>query len=219
MSQANQDVILRTYTQAAERINHMGKFRALKIKDSKVDGLDSVFERDGESVVVYTSYGSVKMQPSAYTELFDAKMREVKMFSDVAGDALRLSMVDERDQRIVGMEGDYVVFVYAEDGVTIDFTTIVRGYIFEMMTKFDPNVVSVDMKALHTVLRAVTGPGHHIRELQATRSISQLVGEDHPFDVLTGQYEAHRAGVEVMNATINEGLDAQGDSAGSTEGL
>lgn len=53
----------------------------------------------------------------------------------------------------------------------------------------DRQMVSVDAAALRTVLQALTGPAHHIRELQATRSIAALTGDD-PIGVLIDDYQA-----------------------------
>lgn len=39
-------------------------------------------------------------------------------------------------------------------------------------------MVSVDAKALRVVLQALIGPPHHIRELQMTRSVAAMTGED-----------------------------------------
>jgi hypothetical protein len=50
-------------------------------------------------------------------------------------------------------------------------------------------LVAVDAKALRQLLEAVTGPGHHIRELQATRSLHAL-GHPNPIDTLIDSYNA-----------------------------
>jgi hypothetical protein len=50
-------------------------------------------------------------------------------------------------------------------------------------------LVSVDAKALRQLLEAVTGPGHHIRELQATRSLHAL-GYPNPIDTLLDSFNA-----------------------------
>lgn len=52
----------------------------------------------------------------------------------------------------------------------------------------------VDAKALRDVLSALIGPGHHIRELQATRSIAKLTGVKNPIDVLLDQFNAQAKG-------------------------
>lgn len=49
--------------------------------------------------------------------------------------------------------------------------------------------ITVDRKALHTVLQALVGPGHLIRELQHTRSLHKM-GHPNPIDTLIEQYEA-----------------------------
>ena len=50
-------------------------------------------------------------------------------------------------------------------------------------------LVSVDAKALRQLLEAVSGPGHHIRELQATRSLHTL-GYPNPIDTLIDSFNA-----------------------------
>ncbi len=47
--------------------------------------------------------------------------------------------------------------------------------------------VTVDAVALHRVLQALIGPSHHIAELQATRGLHQLTG-DNPIEILIKQY-------------------------------
>ncbi len=47
--------------------------------------------------------------------------------------------------------------------------------------------VTVTAKALHQVLGALIGPGHYIRELQATRN---LPGIDNPINTLIDEYNA-----------------------------
>jgi hypothetical protein len=42
----------------------------------------------------------------------------------------------------------------------------------------DREMVSVDANALRMILQALIGPPHHIREIQATRSIAALTGDD-----------------------------------------
>lgn len=54
--------------------------------------------------------------------------------------------------------------------------------------------VTVDAKALRDILYALTGPGHYIRELQATRSIAKLTGVKNPIDVLLDQFNAQAGG-------------------------
>lgn len=49
--------------------------------------------------------------------------------------------------------------------------------------------VTVDGQALRQVLVALTGPGHLIRELQATRSLHTL-GHPNPIDILLEQFNA-----------------------------
>jgi hypothetical protein len=58
----------------------------------------------------------------------------------------------------------------------------------------DREMVSVDAKALRTVLQALTGPAHHIREIQMTRSIAALTGDD-PIGVLIEDFNRAIAGV------------------------
>lgn len=52
--------------------------------------------------------------------------------------------------------------------------------------------ITVNADALYEVLQALVGPGHHIRELQATRSLHKL-GHPNPIDTLIEDYEASRA--------------------------
>jgi hypothetical protein len=50
--------------------------------------------------------------------------------------------------------------------------------------------VAVDAEALRTLLRALNGPEHYIRELQATRDIDRLPGQErNPINVLHEQFE------------------------------
>ena len=51
----------------------------------------------------------------------------------------------------------------------------------------DSSKISVDKKALRTVLNALNGPGHLIRELQAIRSIQVITG-DSPIDRLIDEF-------------------------------
>lgn len=56
------------------------------------------------------------------------------------------------------------------------------------MTTQQPETVSVNKAALLQVLQALTGPGHLIRELQATRSIGALTGATNPINELIRNY-------------------------------
>jgi hypothetical protein len=61
------------------------------------------------------------------------------------------------------------------------------------MTAFKENTryVAVDAEALRTLLRALNGPEHYIRELQATRDIDRMPGQErNPINVLHEQFEA-----------------------------
>lgn len=50
--------------------------------------------------------------------------------------------------------------------------------------------VAVDAEALRTILRALNGPEHHIRELQATRDLDRLPGQErNPINLLQEQFE------------------------------
>lgn len=49
-------------------------------------------------------------------------------------------------------------------------------------------MVSVPQDALCQVLRALMGPGHLIRELQATMNLPPLAGHDNPINVLVQAY-------------------------------
>lgn len=61
--------------------------------------------------------------------------------------------------------------------------------------------ITVDRKALYTVLQALVGPGHLIRELQFTRSLHK-VGHPNPIEILIEQFQA--GGVQVAS----QGVDA-----------
>jgi hypothetical protein len=61
--------------------------------------------------------------------------------------------------------------------------------IFRERPGFGCDLVSVDAKALRQLLEAVSGPGHHIRELQATRSLHTL-GYPNPIDTLIDGFNA-----------------------------
>lgn len=50
-------------------------------------------------------------------------------------------------------------------------------------------LISVDVTALAQVLQALTGPGHLIRELQATRSLHKM-GHPNPIETLLEQVDA-----------------------------
>jgi hypothetical protein len=58
----------------------------------------------------------------------------------------------------------------------------------------DREMVSVDAAALRTILQALNGPAHHIREIQMTRSIAALTGDD-PIGVLIEDFNRAIAGV------------------------
>lgn len=49
------------------------------------------------------------------------------------------------------------------------------------------STITVDAAALREVLQALIGPGHHIRELQATRSLHKL-GHPNAIETLVEQY-------------------------------
>jgi hypothetical protein len=53
----------------------------------------------------------------------------------------------------------------------------------------DREMVSVDAHALRTVLQALIGPPHYIRELQMTRGIGALTGDD-PIQKLLDDFNA-----------------------------
>lgn len=53
------------------------------------------------------------------------------------------------------------------------------------------DTVTVNAQALRAVLTALNGPGHHIRELQATRSLSKISGvEENPINILVDEFNA-----------------------------
>ena len=51
------------------------------------------------------------------------------------------------------------------------------------------STITVSRDALYKVLHALVGPAHHIRELQATRSLHAL-GHPNPIDILIEQFNA-----------------------------
>lgn len=67
-------------------------------------------------------------------------------------------------------------------------------------TTMTAETITVDRKALHTVLQALVGPGHLIRELQHTRSLHKM-GHPNPIDTLIEQYEAGGLLPEASHAT------------------
>lgn len=50
------------------------------------------------------------------------------------------------------------------------------------------NRIEVDADALYQVLQALIGPGHHIRELQATVAISKFMDTPNPITTLLDEY-------------------------------
>lgn len=65
------------------------------------------------------------------------------------------------------------------------------------ISKDDPMTdTPVNTEALRQVLQALSGPGHYIRELQATRSIASLTGSPSPIDVLIEDYKRSLAPVK-----------------------
>ncbi len=71
-----------------------------------------------------------------------------------------------------------------------------------------PALISVPAAALHELLQAVIGPGHHIRELQMTRSVSKLMGEPNCIDVLVDVF--NRAPVDRTDRTDTHEVWADG---------
>ena len=51
--------------------------------------------------------------------------------------------------------------------------------------------ITVSAKALYEILQALVGPGHYIREIQATRN---LPGFENPIDTLIAEYNAQVKG-------------------------
>lgn len=49
--------------------------------------------------------------------------------------------------------------------------------------------ITISAEPLRQILQALLGPGHHIRELQATRSLHAL-GHPNPIDTLVEEYNA-----------------------------
>lgn len=50
------------------------------------------------------------------------------------------------------------------------------------------DTVTVNAAALRAVLAALKGPGHAIRELQATRNIDELTGHENPINTLIREF-------------------------------
>ncbi|MFM9922714.1 hypothetical protein VLK31_06970 [Variovorax sp. H27-G14] len=69
----------------------------------------------------------------------------------------------------------------------------------------EPERITVDRAALHLVLQALVGPGHLIRELQATRSLHAF-GHPNPIETLVAEFHAHQVGTK-CNATQLSGGD------------
>jgi hypothetical protein len=59
--------------------------------------------------------------------------------------------------------------------------------------------VTVNAKALGEILSALVGPGHLMREIQATRG--PLVGKDNPINILVAEYNA---AVEKFNSKVQK---------------
>lgn len=59
------------------------------------------------------------------------------------------------------------------------------AYSAAMASVRTPKMISVDADALRQLLDALSGPGHHIRELQATRNFPP-----NPINTLIDQYQA-----------------------------
>ena len=68
--------------------------------------------------------------------------------------------------------------------------------------------IAVDAVALRQVLQALIGPGHHIRELQATRSLHAL-GHPNPIDLLLEDYERHLADEAKVQACDHQWVSAR----------
>jgi|GEM_PF-1586572 len=90
-------------------------------------------------------------------------------------------------------------------------------------------MVDVSAVALHTLLTALVGPAHLVRELQATRG--QLIGDDNPINVLINEYNhalaAHGGATDVNDArtqsdaprlqTLLDAADHHGNDAGDPD--
>jgi cyanate lyase len=64
--------------------------------------------------------------------------------------------------------------------------------------------VAVSADALKTVLEALNGPDHLIRELQATRNLDGLAGEPNPINLLITQYNEQVEAYNVANGISEE---------------
>jgi len=75
-----------------------------------------------------------------------------------------------------------------------------------------PKYYVVDADALHHLLNAISGPGHHIRELQVTRNLPLLPGQSpNPIDVIEKQVKMqyHLPTEEIIREMKFEPDDAQ----------
>lgn len=63
------------------------------------------------------------------------------------------------------------------------------------------STITVSRDALYKVLHALVGPAHHIRELQATRSLHAL-GHPNPIDILIEEYKAGGVQSEPAQAAV-----------------
>jgi hypothetical protein len=67
--------------------------------------------------------------------------------------------------------------------------------------------VVVDANALRMVIQALVGPGHYIRELQATRG---LPGDDrNPIDQLVEEYNAQLAAFDLQKDALHQEIETQ----------
>jgi hypothetical protein len=63
--------------------------------------------------------------------------------------------------------------------------------------------ISVTAEALREVLVALNGPGHLIRELQATRNIGDLLGKKNPIDLLLEEFNSEVNRINTENGDVD----------------
>lgn len=63
--------------------------------------------------------------------------------------------------------------------------------------------ISVTAEALREVLVALNGPGHLIRELQATRNIDDLLGKKNPIDLLLEEFNSEVNRINTENGDVD----------------
>lgn len=114
---------------------------------------------------------------------------------EITGTPLNLDSILNAYEWKMDSEGEICGLVngdmgYEGTGIKVDDDTLaaMRRDVTASQPKQDVTKVCVDGQALYRLLVALNGPGHRVRELQATRN---LPGEANPINVLTNQLERH----------------------------